>query len=192
MLLRQATLHRIAAGSVDLVFRRWRRPSVKAGGTLQTAAGLLRIAALEKISESSLTTSDARRSGHASLAQLKAELASCPDGTLYRIELHWEGPDPRLALRETTTLSDEQWLALSAKLARLDHGGAHGPWTRRVLAAIAAHPRERAVDLAQRLTLPKEWLKVNIRKLKNLGLTISHETGYAISPRGSQALKRLE
>ncbi|MEM7550324.1 MAG: hypothetical protein AAF363_11640 [Bacteroidota bacterium] len=30
----------------------------------------------------------------------------------------------------------------------------------------------------------KEWLKLNIRKLKNLGLTISHNPRYEISPLG--------
>ncbi|WP_294276703.1 hypothetical protein [uncultured Chryseobacterium sp.] len=37
----------------------------------------------------------------------------------------------------------------------------------------------------------KEWLKLNIRKLKNMGLTISHTVGYEISPLGSEYLKKL-
>ena len=169
MLLRQVILQGIADGRINRVFRRWRRPTVKTDGTLKTAVGLLRIDSLEQIAESSLTANDARRSGHASLAELEAELAAHPDGTLYRIRLHLEGPDPRLALREATALSDQEWRILLAKLARLDQGGTHGPWTHRVLDAIAAHPRERAVDLSLRLALPKEWLKPNIRKLKTSG-----------------------
>ncbi|HEY1110737.1 MAG TPA: hypothetical protein VGE76_18945 [Opitutaceae bacterium] len=192
MLLRQSILEGIAERRIDRVFRRWRRPTVKPGGTLKTAIGLLRIETIEAIAESSLTASDARHSGHASLAELEAELAAYPEGTLYRIGLRLEGPDPRLALRETTTLSDADWRALSVKLSRLDQGGAHGPWIRRVLEVIAANPRERALDLSRRLGLPKDWLKINIRKLKNLGLTISHETGYAISPRGAQVLALLK
>ena len=40
MLLTRTVLESIAAGSVSLVFRRWRRPTVKTGGILQTAIGL--------------------------------------------------------------------------------------------------------------------------------------------------------
>jgi len=43
MLFRQNTLQQIAAGRVTRAFRRWRRPSVKSGGTLKTRAGLLGI-----------------------------------------------------------------------------------------------------------------------------------------------------
>ncbi|GAA4173979.1 hypothetical protein GCM10022218_17670 [Sphingobacterium ginsenosidimutans] len=38
----------------------------------------------------------------------------------------------------------------------------------------------------------KEWLKLNIRKLKNLGLTISHTVGYEISPLGERFIQLLE
>lgn len=37
----------------------------------------------------------------------------------------------------------------------------------------------------------KEWLKLNIRKLKNLGLTISHNGGYELPLLGSEYLTKL-
>jgi hypothetical protein len=43
MLIRRAVLDRIAAGEITLAFRRWRRPTVRPGGQLHTAAGLLAI-----------------------------------------------------------------------------------------------------------------------------------------------------
>ena len=43
MLIRRAHLERIVCGDIDLAFRRWRRPTVKAGGTLTTGAGVLAI-----------------------------------------------------------------------------------------------------------------------------------------------------
>ena len=43
MLLTRATLEAIAAGTVTLAFRRWRRPTVRTGGTLTTAIGVLSI-----------------------------------------------------------------------------------------------------------------------------------------------------
>ena len=45
MILRRPVLDAIREGSVSLIFRRWRRPTVRAGGTLTTAIGVL--AALE-------------------------------------------------------------------------------------------------------------------------------------------------
>jgi hypothetical protein len=43
--------------------------------------------------------------------------------------------------------------------------------------------------LALELGREKEWLKGSVRKLKNLGLTISLGTGYRISPRGAAYLE---
>ena len=43
MLLTRATLEAIAADTVTLAFRRWRRPTVRTGGTLTTAVGMLSI-----------------------------------------------------------------------------------------------------------------------------------------------------
>ena len=37
----------------------------------------------------------------------------------------------------------------------------------------------------------KQWFKLNVRKLKNLGLTESKSTGYTISPRGKAFLENL-
>ncbi|HSC26686.1 MAG TPA: hypothetical protein VLD67_05400, partial [Vicinamibacterales bacterium] len=59
-----------------------------------------------------------------------------------------------------------------------------GAWTRKVLHPIERHPNVEAASLARRMGVEKEWLKANIRKLKNLGLTISHRRGYGPSPRG--------
>ena len=41
------------------------------------------------------------------------------------------------------------------------------------------------------LNVEKDWLKIHIRKLKNLGFTISHEVGYSISVRGESLIKLL-
>ena len=41
MLIRQQILSGIADGKIDLAFRRWTRPTVKAGGTLLTTIGRL-------------------------------------------------------------------------------------------------------------------------------------------------------
>ncbi len=49
---------------------------------------------------------------------------------------------------------------------------------------IARNPGVRAGDLAPQAGQETLDFKRNVRKLKNLGLTISLEVGYRLSPRG--------
>jgi hypothetical protein len=191
MLLRRETLDRIATGEITCVFRRWERPTVKTGGTLKTAAGVLRIDEIAETTFAAIRAGDIRAAGYASKAILLAELAQRPDGKVYRIRLHREGDDPRLALRERSRLSAGELRDLLARLARFDAASPHGAWTRRVLEEIGRQPQVPAGTLAASLELPKDWLKVSVRKLKNLGLTISCDPGYEVSPRGRSALRAL-
>jgi DNA-binding Lrp family transcriptional regulator len=45
-----------------------------------------------------------------------------------------------------------------------------------------------AGELAEQLGFEKPWLKLQIRKLKELGLTESLSPGYRLSPRGHRLL----
>ena len=189
MLFAQRDWDGLADGSITVAFRRWRRPSVKAGGTLVTRAGLLAIDSVEPIEPEAITDEDARRAGRASRAEVLAELSGRTDGRLTRIAFHHAGADPRIALRERAQLDDAERACLRARLARLDAASAAGPWTARVLDAIAEHPGRRAADLAADLGYERAWLKPNVRKLKALGLTESLEVGYRLSPRG-EAFRR--
>lgn len=186
MLFRQQILDKIRYGEVTVAFRRWRRPSVRPGTQLHTAIGLLAIEQVEPIPATALTESNARAAGYANLTALHRDLR--PYGQLYRITFSRAGDDPRLALRKLTAIDDD----LLAKLARLDAAAKDVPWTERVLRLIAANPEKRAADLSAQLGMEKERFKLNMRKLKNLGLTESLETGYRISPRGLALLKRLK
>ncbi|HEX5944982.1 MAG TPA: hypothetical protein VFY82_01840 [Acidimicrobiales bacterium] len=181
----------LADGSVALAFRRWRRPAAKAGGRQRTPVGELAIDAVEAVDVADVTEDDARRAGYADRAELLAELARHPDGTLYRIELHLAGPDPRIALREQADLSDEDWQTVAARLARLDRASRHGPWTATVLQLIADRPAVRAGDLAASLGREMAPFKIDVRKLKEMGLTESLDVGYRLSPRGRAVLDRL-
>ena len=113
-------------------------------------------------------------------------LASLGDwgGDLYRIDFTLAGEDPRIALREESDLSADELADLQQRLSRLDRASKLGPWTRAVLELIARYPALRSADLARHSGYEQEWLKLNIRKLKNLGLTESLEVGYQLSPRG--------
>jgi hypothetical protein len=182
MLFRQETLRGIESGEVTLAFRRWRRPTVRAGGTLRTRAGVLAIESVEPVEEDAITDADARRAGAAGRAELIARLR--PEGTLYRVEFRRVGPDPRIALRQRAKLEEEERAAIAARLARLDAASRHGPWTAPVLELIARRPATRARELAAELGRETAPFKADVRKLKELGLTESLERGYRLSPRG--------
>ena len=190
MLLRTAVLERIVRGEISLVFRRWRRPTVRTGGSLRTALGVLRILEVGAVEESEVSDADAMSAGYASRAALLDDLGSRA-GQLYRIAVEYAGADPRIALREQHELSKADADDLRRRLERLDAQSPTGPWTLRLLAEIEADPGIAARTLAPRLGCEKDWLKPQVRKLKNLGLTVSLPVGYELSPRGRAALQRL-
>jgi hypothetical protein len=178
----------IVDGSVTLAFRRWDRPRVRPGGTQRTVAGVIRFEAVDQVDPEALTEDDARRSGVRSLAELRKLLERRAGENVYRMRVAPDGPDPRIALREQADLSDDDRRGLDARLDRWD-AGVNGPWTREVLRLIAERPGVRAPDLAASLgreTLP---FKRDVRRLKELGLTISLPVGYELSPRGRAYLR---
>ena len=61
-----------------------------------------------------------------------------------------------------------------------------------MLRAIAARPATRAADLAAGFGRETQPFKLDVRKLKNLGLTISLEVGYRLSPRGEAYLAAID
>ncbi|MBX3439018.1 MAG: hypothetical protein KF861_16120 [Planctomycetaceae bacterium] len=191
MLFKQAVLEGIAAGRITAAFRRWKRSTVKAGGTLHTSVGLLAIRSVEVVEPADLTDRDAHRAGFPDRAALITELERGREGPLYRITFTLAGPDPRIELRESDQLSVEDRTELAARLQRLDQRAAGGPWTHRILRLIAEHPEQSAGQLAMLCGWEKEWLKTNVRKLKNLGLTESLHPGYRLSPRGRAFLDHV-
>lgn len=192
MLFRATQWDGLADGTITLAFRRQKRPTTKAGGTLRTPAGVLAIDAVAEISDDDLTDADARRAGHASLDELRAALGPAdPERRLFRIEFHHIGDDPRIALRNDAALTPDELAAVVARLDRLDRA-APEPWTRPFLRAIADHPEVVSTELAALVGFERAPFKLNVRKLKGLGLTESLAVGYRISPRGVAVLRSLE
>lgn len=192
MLIPIRTLEEIATGRVDLAFRRWARPAVKEGGSQRTAMGVVRFDAVDPVELAAVTDEEACRAGFADRAALEVELARHRDGQLYRIRLHREGDDPRLALREHAELDADEVSAITLRLDRLDRASTHGAWTRTTLELIRAQPAVRAPDLAASVGRETQPFKLDVRKLKNLGLTISLRVGYELSPRGRAYLDRTD
>ena len=140
MLLTRATLEAIAGGTVTLAFRRWRRPTVRTGGTLTTAVGVLSIDDVSPIDLGDITESDARASGHADLKTLRGLLSKGAGRTVYRIALRRRGPDPCIALRAAVP-SAADMDRIEARMARWDSASPSGPWTRKVLRLLTASAR---------------------------------------------------
>lgn len=178
MLLRNDTLKGIKSGAITLVFRRWKRPTVKTGGTLKTRQGVV---AILKVSPARgrISLQDARRAGYPTVEALTRQLDQ-REGDLYRIEVGWAGEDPRLSLRQDTALEPE----VIEKVRRW-------PWARPILELIEANPAVLALELATRMGREKLPFKADVRKLKALGLTESLKIGYRLSPRGEALLRRL-
>ena len=184
MIFRQRFLEGVRAGTVTLAFRRWRRPSVRSGGTLLTAAGQLSITSVDEVAMTRISDEDARRAGYSSRVELLDELDASNEGKVYRIELGGLRADPRVALRASAALSEKDRDEISRRLGRLDERSSHGPWTRQTLDLIRSRPGVRAGDLCGLVGLELHPFKTNVRKLKTLGLTESLEVGYRVSPRG--------
>ena len=190
MLIRKAILEKIKSGDVTLAFRRWRRTTVKTGGSLKTEVGILAIQNVEKITLQCISDFDAQQAGYSAKGALVKDLGN-RDGDLFKITLAYVGADPRIELRENDNLSEEEFTKLIQQLQRLDSASKKGDWTRRILMAIREYPMTPAVQLANETGFEKDWLKTNVRKLKNLGLTISHQPGYTLSPRGRAVVEQL-
>ena len=143
---------------------------------MRTPIGVLEIDSVEIVERP--TDEDARAAGYAD-ADVVLDRRSSARASCYRIALHLAGSGPEdRAARDATG---------RGRLRELERMGA---WTYEVLQAIADHPGLRAPDLAAsfgRETLP---FKRDVRKLKELGLTISLEVGYQLSTRGEAVLKR--
>ncbi len=143
---------------------------------VRTGIGLVEATAVDVIAVEAISDAEARRAGAASREELLAGLARHPQSPVFRVGLRFAGPDPRIAMREQADLSDEEHARLVGRLDRLNRASRHGPWTR-------------AAELALELGREMMAFKRDVRKLKELGLTESLDTGYRLSPR-ARALGR--
>jgi len=170
-------------GSVRLAFRRWRRAQVVPGHEYRLGAGsgVVRVESVDVVSTERITPDEARAAGFASPSDVLKDLESGDaDALTYRISFGPVSADPRDQLRERSDDLD----ALAQRVKRIHRADA-------TLAAIGAHPAVRAADLMG----PLGWtdlhqFKLHVRRLKDLGLTISLPVGYRLSPRGEAYLQR--
>ena len=92
MLLKLALLEDIKAGKVDVIFRRWNRPTVKTGGTLKTKLGQLSILSVTDMSADDVTDADVKRAGFKDVADFRKWLDTMKEGSIFqRIQVAFEG-----------------------------------------------------------------------------------------------------
>lgn len=180
MLLDNKTLDAIIERRISVVFRVWKRPTVKKGGTLKTRKGVLAIENVEIVERSQLTADDLRSAGFSSADEIGQFDRT---GEFYRITLSYIGEDPRIAKRLDTNA--ESLTEVCDKLRKT------GDWTHLYLKMIAARPNIHAQILADSVGLEKPKFKARVRRLKELGLTESLRPGYKLSPRGKKVLEML-
>lgn len=181
MLLNNKTLERIIAGEISVVFRVWKRPTVKTGGTLKTRKGVLSIIKVEQIDRSKVSAKDIKNAGLTSREEL-CEIDR--EGDFYKITVAHAGEDPRIALRQNVDKKELE--NVCDKLRNM------GQWTTQFLQMIHDQPNVHAQILADSIELEKLKFKAKVRRLKTLGLTESLRPGYKLSLRGEKVLKMLK
>ena len=183
----------IHSGTIVLAFRRWKRSQVVVGRRYRTGTDMVEVESVDVVEPSSVDAAQAREAGYASVADLLADLPGDPALPVYRIRLRrLDEPDPRDELARAGRLSEADVAAITARLARMDRSSSRGPWTGAVLALIADRPGVVSTVLAEAMGWQRQDFKLHVRRLKELGLTLSLDVGYRLSPRGESYLNHLQ
>ena len=190
MLIKNAVIEKIRSGDITLIFRRWKRAGVKAGGTQMTQLGVVGVDSVDVVTERKITEADAKAAGFESKKALLADLYDREED-IYRIGVRWVGEDPRKELRTNDKLTKTELDEIIANLRKLDAGSQRGDWTQLYLQMIHDQPNTHAQILAESIGLTIPTFKPWVRKLKALGLTESLRPGYRLSPRGQKILEAL-
>jgi hypothetical protein len=189
MLINIATATGIADGSVTLVLRRWDAPRAKVGGTQRTSSGTIRIDGVREYpGDYAVTPAQARAAGFPDAKSAQSELDRRPAAHTYVIAVSYLAPDERHDLAADAALTGPDVAAITARLHAWDVASSDGPWTVEYLELIAANETVRAPDLAATVGQETARFKRRVRQLKGIGLTISLDVGYRISPRGKAYL----
>ena len=184
----------VAEGRITTAYRRWAQARVVEGRIYRTNAGRIEIDTVREVNPDLIADNDADviAADRQNAKDVRRRLRGNEDWPTFLINFHLvEGPDPREELAASTDLSAEDLEDLRDRLAKLDELSRHSAWTAQTLRLIESKPATRAGDLAAEIGRDTAGFKLDVRKLKNLGLTHSLEVGYELSPRGTTYLKSL-
>ena len=183
---------RMAAGEITVTWRLWKYAHVKAGRTYASGFSLGGAIAVEDVREvpaGEITDTDAHEVGQPDAGALIEYARShsgrtiTSDTVLYRVQFHFEPvapPKPEYSLEE-----------VAKRLERLDRASRTGPWTLATVRLIEENPGVVSRHLAPDLGMARDDFKLNVRKLKNLGLTLSLPVGYELTELGQSYLDML-
>ena len=192
MLFERRLREGIGEGRIVLTFRRWNRCQVVAGHRYRTGSDIIEVDAVDLVTAQDIDAGQASEAGYATVKELVADLRGDEKTPLYRVRFHRvDEPDPRDELAAQSELTSRELAALTAQLTRMDNSGSRGPWTSAVLTQIADHPATVSTVLAGALGWERQDFKLHVRRLKQLGLTISLDVGYRLSPRGEAYLQHM-
>jgi len=176
---------RVASGEITVTWRLWKYAHVKAGKTYATNfafGGAIVVEDVREVPAGEITDADAHEAGQPDATALIEYARShtgrpvSPDTILYRVRFHFESEAPpklEYSLEE-----------VSKRLARLDRASRTGPWTLQTLRLIEENPGVVSRELALEIDVPRPDFKLNVRKLKHLGLTLSLPVGYELTELG--------
>jgi hypothetical protein len=196
----------LASGAITVTFRLWTRPQAKVGGRYRVGGSTLLVDDVRQVRVADITDDDARRAGEDGRSALVTRLTKRPRGRytsggsatrpeitddtlVWRVAFH-AAKDTEPSLAEQDDLTADDVAEITRRLDRLDAASSHGPWTRETLQLIADRPAVVSTTLAETLGRERQDFKVDVRKLKRLGLTESLDVGYRLSPRGKAYLSR--
>ena len=173
-----------------MAFRRWRLRQVVTGRRYRTGLDIVEVESVDVVATGDITAADAIAAGYASPEQLLAGLRGPADLPVYRIRFRLTvEPDPRERLADDGDLAPGDVADLDRRLSRMDRSGGRDPWTIATLTAIGENPGVPAATLAAAAGVERTTFKRDVRRLKDLGLTLSLTTGYRLSPRGESFLR---
>ena len=196
MLFKYSFHQPIANGAITVTYRAWKSARVKVGNRYRlNAGGVVAVDEVRQAPVARITDAAAHASGFPSRDALLRQLFPAGTGhhpeAVYEIRFHYL-PDPRTPVADVSAdVAEDVLQDLLARLRNMDARSRAGPWTGATLAMIDAHPRVAASRLAPQLGRETAPFKSNVRKLKALGLTISHDTGYTLTFLGSRVLRAL-
>jgi hypothetical protein len=190
LMFRREDRGRVIDGEITVTFRLWKSPKVKAGKIYATPIGAIEIEKVDVIPAALVSKRDVKPSGRASIAAIwesageHTKTIVTPDTLLHRVQIRFLGDVP-VEAQKKPPISLE---GLARRLDRMDARSARGPWTHQFLKTIEDAPRVPARILAADVGWERLDFKAHVRRLKALGLTISHETGYELSDLGHRYL----
>jgi hypothetical protein len=176
---------RVANSEITITWRLWKYAHVKAGKVYATNfpfGGSIVVEDVRAVPAGEITDSDAHEVGqpdaHALIVYARSHTGRevSADTLLYRVRFHFDPKDPP---KPEYSLDE-----VAKRLDRLDKASRTGPWTLRALQLIEENPGVVSRELAPEMGMDRADFKLNVRKLKALGLTLSLTVGYELTELG--------